>query len=82
MAWNIARGRDAAGVHWRSDGFSGLLLGQALAIRILKDLKTEYWENFAGFQFDDVHRYHGDHLGWMLAGTLVALLRSDRHLAW
>lgn len=50
LAWNIARARDAAGVHWRSDGFSGLLLGQAMAIRVLKDLKTEYWENFDGFQ--------------------------------
>ena len=50
LAANIARARDAAGVHWRSDGMNGLLLGEAVAIKILKDLKANYWEQFAGFQ--------------------------------
>jgi hypothetical protein len=50
LAANIARARDAAGVHWRSDGMKGLSLGEALAIKILKDLKSNYWEPFAGFQ--------------------------------
>ena len=50
LAANIARGRDASGVHWRSDGMVGLLLGEAAAIKILKDLKANYWEEFAGFQ--------------------------------
>jgi hypothetical protein len=50
LAANIARARDAAGVHWRSDGMNALLLGEALAIKILKDLKSNYWEPFAGFQ--------------------------------
>jgi hypothetical protein len=50
LAANIARARDASGVHWRSDGMKGLLLGEALAINILKDLKANYWERFAGFQ--------------------------------
>jgi len=50
LAANIARARDASGVHWRSDGMNGLLLGEAAAIKILKDLKANYWEQFAGFQ--------------------------------
>jgi len=50
LAANIARARDASGVHWRSDGMNGLLLGEAVAIKILKDLKANYWEQFAGFQ--------------------------------
>jgi hypothetical protein len=50
LAANIARARDAAGVHWRSDGMNALLLGEAVAIKILKDLKSNYWEPFAGFQ--------------------------------
>jgi hypothetical protein len=50
LAANIARARDASGVHWRSDGMTGLLLGEAAAIKILKDLKANYWEQFAGFE--------------------------------
>jgi hypothetical protein len=50
LAANIARARDAAGVHWRSDGMNGLLLGEAVAIRIHQDLMSNYWEPFAGFQ--------------------------------
>jgi len=50
LAANIARARDGAGVHWRSDGMKGLLLGEAVAIKALKDLKANYWEPFSGFQ--------------------------------
>jgi len=50
LAANIARARDAAGVHWRSDGMNGLLLGEAIAIKILTDLKANYWEEFNGWQ--------------------------------
>ncbi len=49
LAANIALGRDAAGVHWRSDGEQGILLGEELAIRQLRDLRTTYPETFAGF---------------------------------
>lgn len=50
LAANVARARDAAGVHWRSDGMNGLLLGESVAITILRDLKANYWEPFNGFQ--------------------------------
>ena len=49
MAANIALGRDAAGVHWRSDSREGLTLGEAVAIGILTDLRTMYHEEFHGF---------------------------------
>jgi len=50
-AANIAIGRDAAGVHWRSDGTEGLHLGEAVAIGLLLDYWTTCNEPFAGFTF-------------------------------
>jgi membrane-associated phospholipid phosphatase len=49
LAANVAFGRNAAGVHWRSDAVEGLLLGEALALSILADLALTYHEQFAGF---------------------------------
>jgi hypothetical protein len=49
LAANIALGRDAAGVHWRSDGIEGLKLGEAIAIGILQDYKATFNEDFYGF---------------------------------
>lgn len=49
LASNIALGRDAAGVHWRSDSIEGLKLGEAVAIGIMTDLRTTYHEDFRGF---------------------------------
>ena len=51
LAANIAFGRNAAGVHWRSDASQGLLLGEALAISVLADLALTYHEPFDGFSF-------------------------------
>jgi membrane-associated phospholipid phosphatase len=51
LAANIAFGRNAAGVHWRSDAIQGLLLGEALAISVLADLALTYHEPFDGFSF-------------------------------
>ncbi|HUA35184.1 MAG TPA: vanadium-dependent haloperoxidase [Candidatus Binataceae bacterium] len=51
VAANIAIGRNLAGVHWRSDYQQSLLLGEALAITILRDQKPTYNENFNGFTF-------------------------------
>jgi hypothetical protein len=49
LAANIALGRDAAGVHWRSDSIEGLKLGEAVAIGIISDLRMTYHEDFPGF---------------------------------
>jgi membrane-associated phospholipid phosphatase len=51
LAWNIAMGRNFAGIHWRTDAIEGLKLGEAVAIRIMQDLLSTYNEDFGGFTF-------------------------------
>ncbi len=48
VASNVATGRNIAGVHWRSDGAESLLLGEQVAISILRDYKLTYNETFEG----------------------------------
>jgi hypothetical protein len=50
LASNISIGRDAAGVHWRSDSSEGLKLGEDVALGILKDMKPLCHEQFKGFR--------------------------------
>jgi hypothetical protein len=49
LASNISLGRDAPGVHWRTDGLEGLHLGEAAAISLLQDVSHNYNETFPGF---------------------------------
>ncbi len=49
LAANIALGRDFAGIHWRSDGIAGMILGEAVAIGILQDYRNTCNEQFSGF---------------------------------
>ena len=49
LACNIAIGRDTAGVHWRSDTINSMLMGEAIAIELLRDAREGYIEPFAGF---------------------------------
>jgi hypothetical protein len=49
LASNIAFGRDAAGVHYRSDSVQGLLVGESQAIGLLCDYSRTYSERFSGF---------------------------------
>ncbi len=49
LAWNIAIGRNFAGVHWRSDGSEGLKLGEAVAIELLSEVTLTGNEMFEGF---------------------------------
>jgi len=46
LASNIALGRDFGGVHYRTDGEHGILLGEEVAIRYLQDHLREYREEF------------------------------------
>jgi len=49
LASNASLGRDAAGLHWRSDNIEGIDLGEAVALNILIDESATYNEDFAGF---------------------------------
>jgi hypothetical protein len=51
LAANIAHGRDTAGVHYRSDGRQGLLLGEQVATEILRDYRTTLPEAYPAFTF-------------------------------
>jgi hypothetical protein len=49
LAANIAMGRNAGGVHWRSDAIEGLKLGQDIAISLMKEERGCLNESFDGF---------------------------------
>jgi hypothetical protein len=49
LASNIAMGRCAAGVHWRSDCIEGMKLGEALALNYLAESRLLWNEKFNGF---------------------------------
>ena len=51
IAANVGIGRNHAAVHWRSDYADSLVLGEALAISILRDQRATYNESFSGFTF-------------------------------
>ena len=42
VASNVASGRNAAGIHWRTDALNGLRLGEAVSIGILEEQKLTY----------------------------------------
>jgi hypothetical protein len=64
LAFNIAMGRNFAGIHYRSDATSGFRLGEDVAISILKDSLPMFSESFPGFQFT------------RLDGTSVQIMRT------
>jgi hypothetical protein len=51
IAANVSIGRNHAGVHWRSDYTESLLLGEAIAISVMRDQRKTYNETFQGFTF-------------------------------
>ncbi len=48
LASNIAIGRNAAGVHWRSDALEGIKLGEAVALSCLENFRPTFNETFSG----------------------------------
>lgn len=50
LAANVSLGRDVGGVHFRSDGIEGMLLGEQMAISVLRDESRFYNEDFGGFE--------------------------------
>lgn len=49
LASNLGIGRNAAGIHWRSDNDAGLRLGEAIALGVLADLRACVNEPFGGY---------------------------------
>jgi hypothetical protein len=45
----VALGRNAAGVHFRSDSINGLFVGEEQALGLLCDYSRTYNERFGGF---------------------------------
>lgn len=54
LAFNVAMGRDFAGIHYRSDAEAGIRLGEDVAIAMLQDLVNTFAEDFTGFKFTRV----------------------------
>jgi hypothetical protein len=54
LAFNVAMGRDFAGIHYRSDAEAGIRLGEDVAISMLQDLVNTFAEDFTGFKFTRV----------------------------
>ncbi len=54
LAFNVAMGRDFAGIHYRSDAEAGIRLGEDVAIAMLQDLVNTCAEDFTGFKFTRV----------------------------
>ncbi|HZP41079.1 MAG TPA: vanadium-dependent haloperoxidase [Candidatus Binatia bacterium] len=46
LAANVATGRNAAGIHWRTDFSEAILLGEAIALGILEEQKLAHNERF------------------------------------
>lgn len=51
LAFNVAMGRNFAGIHYRSDAEAGFRLGEAVALAMLRDLVNTLPEDFSGFAF-------------------------------
>lgn len=57
LAWNLAAGRGFAGVQWRSDAEAGLLLGESVALALLRELRDVLPERTVAFR---LRRFSGE----------------------
>lgn len=51
LAMNVAMGRSMGGVHWRTDNTRSLMLGEAIAARILADITVDLDEKHQNLSF-------------------------------
>ena len=51
LASNVGFGRAFAGIHWRQDAEQGMILGETVAIDLLRNQAHLYNENYRGFSF-------------------------------
>lgn len=49
LAFNVAMGRNFAGIHWRSDAVEGLAFGEAVALSVLAEMKDCFNEPLGRF---------------------------------
>lgn len=56
LAANVAFGRHAAGVHYRSDSVAALLAGETQALALLSDYSRTFNERFGGFELTKFDR--------------------------
>jgi hypothetical protein len=52
LAFNVAFGRNTAGVHFRRDELRGIRLGQTSAVSVMTDFNATYNEGFDGFSLN------------------------------
>jgi hypothetical protein len=69
LAFNISMGRGWAGIHYRSDSISGLLLGEEVGISILQDLVTTYTDSTQGIT---LQKFDGTRIHILPNGTVSA----------
>ncbi|QRK14110.1 hypothetical protein JQX13_46130 [Archangium violaceum] len=49
LAYNCSIGRNGAGVHYRSEAIESMILGETVALEMLRDERLTFNESFRGF---------------------------------
>ncbi len=75
LASNVGYARDFTGVHWRTDGTEGQLLGEAVAIAFLQDRIQTYNEDFPGYTLT---KFNGQKIRINKNGTITELSQAPQ----